>query len=120
MVYVCACVCARVCVCMCVRLRVLAVYNKAQAHIISNREFKLWTFLQGTESRLATFLAETSVMSHHIKCCHIIFHITIYSVCHLAGQLLSALRQRQSELKISPKDVLCVQIAGLCHDLGML
>ena len=43
---------------------VLAVYNKAQAQRISNREFKLWTFLQGTESRVATFLAETCVMSH--------------------------------------------------------
>ena len=31
---------------------------------ISNREFKLWTFLRGTESRVATFLAETCVMSH--------------------------------------------------------
>ena len=41
-----------VCVCVCV----LAVYNKAQAQRISNREFKLWTFLQGTESRVATFL----------------------------------------------------------------
>ena len=51
-------VCVRVCV------RVLAVYNRAQAQRISNREFKLWTFLQGTESRVATFLAETSVMSH--------------------------------------------------------
>jgi len=43
---------------------VLAVYNKAQAQRISNREFKLWTFLQGTKSRVATFLAETCVMSH--------------------------------------------------------
>jgi len=41
---------------------VLAVFNKAQAQIISNREFKLWRFLQGTESRVATFLAETCVM----------------------------------------------------------
>ena len=40
---------------------VLAVYNKAQR--ISNREFILWLFLQGTESRVATFLAETSVRS---------------------------------------------------------
>jgi len=44
--------------CVCVS----AVYNKAQR--ISNREFKLWTFLHGTESRVATFLAETCVMSH--------------------------------------------------------
>ena len=43
---------------------VLAVYNKARAQRISNREFKLWTFLQGTESTVATFLAETCVMSH--------------------------------------------------------
>ena len=34
-------VCMSLCVC------VLAVYNKARA--ISNREFKLWTFLQGTD-----------------------------------------------------------------------
>ena len=47
---------------LCMFVCVLAVYNKAQ--IISNREFKLWTFLQGTESRVATFLAETFVMSH--------------------------------------------------------
>ena len=47
-------------VCVCV----LAVYNKAQAQRISNREFKLWTFLQDTESRVATFHAETCVMSH--------------------------------------------------------
>ena len=30
---------------------VLAVYNKAQPQRISNCEFKLWMFLQGTESR---------------------------------------------------------------------
>ena len=50
----------------CVRVCVggLAVYNKAQAQIILNREFKLWTFLQGTESRVATFLADTCVMSY--------------------------------------------------------
>ena len=40
------------------------MYNKAQAQRISNLEFKLWTFLQGTESRVAIFLADTCVMSH--------------------------------------------------------
>ena len=43
---------------------VLAVYNKAQTQRISKREFKLWTFLQGTESSMATFHAQTCVMSH--------------------------------------------------------
>ena len=42
-------------------------------------------------------------------------------VCHLAGELLEALRLKQSqELSITDKDVLCVKIAGLCHDLGLL
>ena len=54
------CAFVRSCVCVCV----LDVYDKVQAQIISNCEFKLWTFLQETESREATFLAETYVMSH--------------------------------------------------------
>jgi len=38
----------------------------------------------------------------------------------LAGELLEALRSKQPELEITSKDVLCVKIAGLCHDLGVL
>ncbi|XP_037832976.1 deoxynucleoside triphosphate triphosphohydrolase SAMHD1-like [Kryptolebias marmoratus] len=37
-------------------------------------------------------------------------------VAFLAGQLVQHLREKQSELEISERDVLCVQIAGLCHD----
>ena len=46
----------------------------------------------------------------------------LYSVCHLAGQLLKNLRQEQEELfeeyGISEKDEMCVLIAALCHELG--
>ncbi|KAL1786310.1 deoxynucleoside triphosphate triphosphohydrolase SAMHD1 isoform X2 [Sigmodon hispidus] len=39
-------------------------------------------------------------------------------VGYLAGCLVRALAEKQPELQISERDMLCVQIAGLCHDLG--
>ncbi|KAL1281478.1 hypothetical protein QQF64_000281 [Cirrhinus molitorella] len=40
-------------------------------------------------------------------------------VAYLAGHLVKSLHDNQSELKITKQDLLCVQIAGLCHDLGL-
>ncbi|CAO2578003.1 Deoxynucleoside triphosphate triphosphohydrolase SAMHD1 [Lemmus lemmus] len=39
-------------------------------------------------------------------------------VGYLAGYVVRALAEKQPELQISERDILCVQIAGLCHDLG--
>eukprot|EP00457_Paulinella_chromatophora_P002737 gb/GEZN01002742.1/.p1 GENE.gb/GEZN01002742.1/~~gb/GEZN01002742.1/.p1 ORF type:complete len:730 (-),score=96.30 gb/GEZN01002742.1/:105-2294(-) len=39
-------------------------------------------------------------------------------VYHLAGKLIDDITSKQPELQISQIDKLCVQIAGLCHDMG--
>ncbi|XP_060585344.1 deoxynucleoside triphosphate triphosphohydrolase SAMHD1-like [Ruditapes philippinarum] len=49
--------------------------------------------------------------------CHNRFEHSI-GVCYLAGKLLRTIRDRHPEEHISQKDILCVEIAGLCHDLG--
>ena len=36
----------------------------------------------------------------------------------MAGELVETLKANQEDLQIDEKDVLCVKIAGLCHDLG--
>ena len=95
----------RVCVCE----RVLAVYNKAHAQRIANCEFKLWTFLRGTESRVAIFLAETCVMC----VCVCMFVCVCECVCARAracatSDYISALltfgRQRNRETFIIKRD----------------
>ncbi|XP_055890992.1 deoxynucleoside triphosphate triphosphohydrolase SAMHD1-like isoform X1 [Biomphalaria glabrata] len=39
-------------------------------------------------------------------------------VCYLAGQFARTLQKNQPYLGITDNDILCVEIAGLCHDLG--
>ena len=40
-------------------------------------------------------------------------------MCYLAGEFARTLQKKQPELNITDKDVLCVEIAGLIHDLGI-
>lgn len=40
------------------------------------------------------------------------------SVCYLAGKFLQELKEHQPGLQITDADILCVMLAGLCHDLG--
>lgn len=39
-------------------------------------------------------------------------------VAHLAGRLANVLRMNQPHLELTDADILCVKVAGLCHDLG--
>lgn len=39
-------------------------------------------------------------------------------VSELAGQLATNFKQKQPQLNITDKDILCLRMAGLCHDLG--
>lgn len=39
-------------------------------------------------------------------------------VAHFAERVVRALMQKQPELEVTEADVLCVKVAGLCHDLG--
>ena len=39
-------------------------------------------------------------------------------VGYLAGELVETVQRKQQELGINEVDVLCVKLAGLCHDLG--
>ena len=51
--------------------------------------------------------------------CHNRFEHSI-GVMHLAGKLVRGVLDRQPHLKfrVSDIDILCIQLAGLCHDLG--
>ena len=50
--------------------------------------------------------------------CGLLIAVCCFSVSYLAGKLLRRLKINQPELEVQERDILCVEIAGLCHDLG--
>ena len=62
---------------------------------------------------------------HQLGCTHLVFpgatH-TRYEHCigvsYLAGKMLLNIRSKQPELEITDREIMLVQLAGLCHDLG--
>ena len=63
---------------------------------------------------------QESIEIVYLKCFFVLFVFLscYFSVAWLAGQLVNAIKRRQPELRITEGDILCVSIAGLCHDLG--
>lgn len=57
--------------------------------------------------------------------CHLVYRGASHTrfehslgVAHLAKKLCEAIAERQPNLQTTKKDILCVTLAGLCHDLG--
>lgn len=49
--------------------------------------------------------------------CHTRFEHSI-GTSHLAGVFGRELQKKTTEVEITNKDILCLEVAGLCHDLG--
>lgn len=50
---------------------------------------------------------------------HIHARDTMRRTCYIAGEYVRMLKRKQPELGITDKDVIRIQIAALCHNLGM-
>lgn len=50
--------------------------------------------------------------------CVLAHSLSFTGVAHLARKLVRHLRYNQPDLGITPRDLYCVELAALCHDLG--
>ena len=59
------------------------------------------------------------------RCVHLIYYYLcsyrhpLHRVCYLAGEVVQALKQTQTQDVIDTVDIMCVKIAGLCYNLGL-
>jgi hypothetical protein len=63
-------------------------------------------------------LSKIFEISKNITFIAVIRKLSWCRVSYLAGKLLKTIKEQQPEENISERDILCVEIAGLCHDLG--
>ena len=59
------------------------------------------------------------IFQNEIQLTCISHHAYVCSTCYIAGEFARMLQRNQPEFEITDKEVLCVEIAGLCHDLGI-
>jgi deoxynucleoside triphosphate triphosphohydrolase SAMHD1 len=74
---------------------------------IDTREFQRLRDLHQTGSCHMVYIG-----SHHTRFDHSV------GVAHLAFRMVSSISERQPELGITSRDILCVTLAALCHDIG--
>ncbi|KAJ7916305.1 hypothetical protein B0H13DRAFT_1998218 [Mycena leptocephala] len=86
-------------------------YIKDQIHDYSTKQFQRLRYIK----QLGTSYMVWPGASHN-RFEHCLGNST--GVAHLARSMIEHLRDTQPELQITARDVDCVQIAGLCHDLG--
>ena len=67
--------------------------------------------------RLAN-LKQLGCASNAYPCCTHTRKEHSLGVSELAGRLATNFKEKQPQLQITEKDVLCLRMAGLCHDLG--
>lgn len=97
--------------------RFLYFLSFIKSHWSSKRHNYLTFFVLFREA-VFLLLKELTWNSYVLQHAFIIFFFFIFRVAYLAGKMVKRLRKNQPELGIDEKDVHCVQLAGLCHDLG--
>lgn len=91
---------------------------KDSVHGIITFEPLCWKIIDTPQFQRLRHLYQLGAASHvYIGATHTRFEHSL-GVAHLAEKMVMSIRQHQPYLPITDRDVLCIKIAGLCHDLG--